>query len=37
MRTAKAAHPQMREIAGMILIELKRLIPVIFEDIIIED
>ena len=33
LRTAKDAHPQMREIAGMILKEFKEKIPVIFEDI----
>lgn len=35
LRTAKEAHPQMREISIKILMELKKLIPVIFEDIII--
>ncbi len=34
LRTAKEAHPQMREIAIKILMELKKVIPVIFEDII---
>lgn len=33
LRTAKAAHPQMREIARPMLDEFKRLIPVIFDDI----
>lgn len=33
MRTSPAAHPQMREIAVPLLTELKRLIPVIFEDV----
>lgn len=32
LRTSEAAHPQMREIAGMILKEFKNLIPVVFED-----
>ena len=33
LRTSKAAHPQMREIAIPMLAEFKRLIPVIFDDI----
>lgn len=33
LRTAKAAHPQMREIAQPLLEEFKRRIPVIFDDI----
>lgn len=33
LRTAKEAHPQMREIAGMILLEFKDGISVIFDDI----
>ncbi len=33
LRTSQAAHPQMREIAGMILEEFKNLIPIIFDDI----
>lgn len=33
LRTSKAAHPQMREIANMILTEFKSKLPVIFEDI----
>lgn len=32
LRCDKAAHPQMREIANMILTELYKLLPVIFED-----
>jgi len=32
LRTAKASHPQMREIAFMILALLKDNIPVIFEE-----
>jgi thymidylate synthase (FAD) len=32
-RLSKAAHPQIRQIAGMILKEFKERIPVIFEDI----
>lgn len=33
LRTAKAAHPQMREIAIPMLIEFKKLIPIVFDDI----
>ncbi len=33
LRTAKAAHPQMREIAVPMLKEFKQLIPIIFDDI----
>ncbi|MCX4355388.1 MAG: FAD-dependent thymidylate synthase [Oscillospiraceae bacterium] len=33
LRTADAAHPQMREIARPLLTELQRLIPVVFDDI----
>ena len=33
LRTAKDAHPQMRQVAEMILDALKRKLPVIFEDI----
>jgi len=33
LRTAQAAHPQMREIAIPLLEEMKRLIPVVFDDI----
>lgn len=33
LRTSKAAHPQMREIAVPILEEFQRLIPIIFDDI----
>ncbi len=33
LRTAKDAHPQMREVAKMILDALKRKLPVIFEDV----
>lgn len=36
LRTAKAAHPQMREIAIILLNELKIKIPVIFNDIVVE-
>ena len=32
-RTAKAAHPQMREVMGLLLVELKTMFPVIFGDI----
>lgn len=37
LRTSKAAHPQMREVATMILEELKNNIPVIFDDIRVEE
>lgn len=33
LRTSSAAHPQMREVAKMLLEEVKREIPVIFDDI----
>jgi thymidylate synthase (FAD) len=33
LRTAKAAHPQMREIATLILDGFKQVLPVLFEDI----
>jgi thymidylate synthase (FAD) len=33
LRTAKAAHPQIREIAIPMLAEFKKLIPIIFDDI----
>ena len=33
LRTSKSAHPQMREVANMILKEFKSKLPVIFEDI----
>ncbi|MFV0501778.1 MAG: FAD-dependent thymidylate synthase [Bacteroidales bacterium] len=33
LRTAKAAHPQMREVAIPLLKEFQRLIPIIFDDI----
>lgn len=37
MRAAKAAHPQMREIATPLLAEFKKRIPVVFDDIIIDE
>lgn len=37
LRTSKRAHPQMRQIATQLLLELKEKLPVIFDDIIIED
>ena len=37
LRTAKAAHPQMREITIPLLAEFKKLIPVIFDDIFAEE
>lgn len=33
LRTSSAAHPQMREVACMILDEMKKRIPVVFDDI----
>lgn len=36
LRTSKRAHPQMREITIPMLVEFKRLIPIIFDDIIAE-
>ena len=33
LRTSSSAHPQMREVANMILEEFKRKIPVVFDDI----
>lgn len=36
LRTSKAAHPQMREVAVLILNEFKKKIPVVFDDIIVE-
>lgn len=32
MRLSKRAHPQMREVASLIYTELRRLIPVVFDD-----
>ena len=37
LRTAEAAHPQMREVAIPLLKELKNLIPIIFDDIEVEN
>lgn len=37
LRTTRAAHPQMREVAVPLLEELKRLIPVVFDDIAAEE
>ena len=37
LRTSKASHPQMREIAIPLLREMQKKVPVIFDDIIIED
>ena len=34
-RTSKAAHPQMREIAGIILEKFKELLPEVFDDIVV--
>lgn len=33
LRTSPKAHPQMRQVAGMLLVRLKEKLPVIFEDI----
>lgn len=33
LRTAPAAHPQMREVAGMLLAEFQKKVPVLFDDI----
>lgn len=32
LRTAPAAHPQMREVAGMLLNQMRAMVPVIFDD-----
>lgn len=37
LRTAKAAHPQMREVTIPLLAELKKKLPIIFDDIIAEE
>lgn len=36
LRTSKAAHPQMREVTVPLLVELKGLIPVVFDDVYVE-
>ena len=36
LRTSKAAHPQMREVAIPLLKEFQRLIPIVFDDINVE-
>lgn len=36
LRTAPAAHPQMREVASMLLEKLKERVPILFEDIEVE-
>ena len=36
LRTAPAAHPQMREVAGMLLTEFQKKIPVLFDDLALE-
>ena len=33
LRTSAAAHPQMREIAGQLLKEFRRQIPIVFDDV----
>lgn len=35
LRTSKAAHPQIREIAIPLLMELKSIIPIVFDDIVV--
>jgi thymidylate synthase (FAD) len=37
LRTAKAAHPQMKEITIPMLQKFKELIPIVFDDIAIEE
>lgn len=37
LRTAKAAHPQMREVTVPLLTELKKRLPIIFDDIEVEE
>lgn len=37
LRTAKAAHPQMREVTIPLLKELKEKLPIIFDDIVVEE
>lgn len=37
LRTAKAAHPQMREVTVPLLAELKKKLPIIFDDINVEE
>lgn len=32
LRTSEAAHPQMREVACKALVEIKRIVPVVFDD-----
>ena len=35
LRIAKAAHPQMREVTIPLLVELKKKLPIVFDDIIV--
>jgi len=37
LRTAKAAHPQMQEVTRPLLKELKTRLPIIFDDIEVEE
>ena len=37
LRTDKAAHPQMREVAVPLLKELQEKLPIVFDDIIVEE
>lgn len=37
MRTSPAAHPQMRQVANMVLRELKKTIPIVFDDFLTEE
>ena len=32
LRTAPAAHPQMREVANMLLKQMREMVPVVFDD-----
>ena len=36
LRTSKAAHPQIREVAGMLLAMLQKEVPIVFDDIVAE-
>lgn len=37
LRTSKRAHPQMRQVSLKLLLELKKIVPVVFDDILVED
>lgn len=36
LRTVKEAHPQMQQVANMLLADIRSRVPVIFEDVLIE-